>query len=396
MLVNGARQTGKTTLARQIAGQEMRYLTLDDAATFSAADADPVGFIEGLGEPAVIDEVQKVPALLPAIKGSVDRQRSPGRFLLAGSADVLMLPTVSESLAGRVEPITLWPLSQGELAGVEESFVDALFATRTPRWPAEGASRDALVGRALRGGFPPAVQRSDARRRDRYAAYVTTIVQRDIRDLADVVHVAQLPRLLSLLAARSTSLLNTAELSRSTGIAHTTLQRYLVLLEQAFLLRMIPAWSSNRSKRLVKSPKVGLVDSGLAAHLAGVTSARLRSDPSSAGPQLEGFVAGELRKQLGWAKARADLFHFRTHGGREVDLVLEHDDGRITGIEVKASASVDDGDFKGLRVLQEEAAGRFVRGVLLYTGSEALSFGSGLQALPLGCLWNVHRPTVRA
>jgi len=392
VLVNGARQVGKTTLVRAIAAGKsgMRYVTLDDAATLAAAQIDPTGFISGLGECVVIDEIQKAPELFPAIKVAVDRLGKSGRFLLTGSADVLTLPTLSESLAGRMEPLALWPLSQGEIGGSEELFVGAMFARR-PAWPISGASdRKDLLARALRGGYPSAFRRPEPRRRDWFAAYITTILQRDVRDLADIEHLSAMPRVLSLIATRAGALLNTADLSRSSGVPSSTLQRYLALLEHTFLVRPIPAWSSNRSKRLIRTPKVALVDTALLAHLAGITAARLRSEPVLAGPMLENFVAVELWKQIGWSRIRARLFHFRTHGGREVDLVMEADDGRVVGIEVKASATLEKRDIAGLESLREAAGSRFHRGVVLYSGGEVLPLGRELYALPLSTLWGTN------
>jgi predicted AAA+ superfamily ATPase len=391
VLVNGARQTGKTTLVRAIGDGRpaMRYVTLDDAATLAAAQVDPVGFVEGLGERVVFDEVQKAPELFPALKVAVDRRRSPGRFLLTGSADVLALPSLSESLAGRMEPRVLWPLSQGEIANVEEFFIGAMFARNPPRPIVTGSDRADVVQRALRGGFPDVFRRSEARRRDWFDAYITTILQRDVRDLTEIEHLSAMPRILALLAARAGALLNTADLSRTTGVPNTTMQRYLALLEHTFLLRLLPAWSSNRSTRLIKTPKVTLVDTGLLANLAGISSVRLRREPGLAGPLLENFVAVELRKQLGWSSVRAELFHFRTHGGREVDLVLEADDGRIVGIEVKAAATIDRRDFAGLETLREVAGARFHRGVVLYTGAEPLPFGQRIFAMPMASMWTM-------
>lgn len=390
VLLHGARQTGKTTLAKSIAASKagMRYLTLDDAATLAAARADPVGFVEGVGNAVVIDEVQQAPELFPAIKSSVDRQRKPGRFLLTGSTSVLLLPRLSESLAGRMEIVTLWPFSQGEIAGSHERFVTSMFARSMPEAADYRSERPDLIGRALRGGYPVAYGRSEERRRDWFAAYITTILQRDVRDLADIEGLSTLPRLLSLIAGRAGSLLNVSDLSRSSGIPLSTLQRYMTLLEAVFLVGRIPAWSSNRAKRLIKTPKVSIVDTGLMAHLVGLTSIRLAREPTLAGSLLESFVATELNKQLSWGQ-RAELFHFRTHGGREVDLVLEADDGRIVGIEVKASATIDSRDAAGLRTLAEEAGNRFHRGVLLYAGSEMLPFGPGLHALPMSSLWQL-------
>ena len=330
----------------------------------------------------IMDEIQKAPALLPAIKLAVDRRREPGRFLLTGSADVLALPRVSESLAGRMEVLTLWPLSQGELAGRRDGCIDALFAAVKPDLDATGEPRADVVERALRGGFPEAVARRDPeRRRAWFRSYVTTILERDVRDLAQIEGLTDLPRLLNLLAARSASLLNIAEISRSIGLPHTTLTRYLALLDRAFLVRRIPSWAGNRARRAVKTPRVWIPDTGLLGHLASLTTARVAEEPTTVGPLLETFVASELTKQLGWSRTRAELFHFRTHAGREVDLVLEADDGRLVGIEIKAAATIGSGDFKGLEALHEVAGKRFHRGVVLYTGRETLPFGADLWQL---------------
>jgi uncharacterized protein len=389
VLVIGPRQAGKTTLCRLVADRRgARLLSLDDAATLAAASGDPAGFVAALDGPVVIDEIQKAPDLLPAIKLTVDQRREPGRFLLTGSADVLALPRVSESLAGRMEVLTLWPLSQGELAGRRERFVDILFAARDIKLGATGDTRAELVERALRGGFPEVVARRDQeRRRAWFRSYVTTILERDVRNLGSIEGLTDLPRLLSLLAARSASLLNVAELSRSIGLPHTTLTRYLALLERAFLVRRLPAWAGNRARRAVKTPRVWIPDTGLLGHLAGLTSARLASEPTSMGPLLETFVASELAKQLGWSRTQAELLHFRTHGGMEVDLVLEADDGRLAGIEVKSAATVGFGDLKGLNALRDAAGKHFHRGVVLYSGRESLPFGRDLWALPIGALW---------
>jgi predicted AAA+ superfamily ATPase len=391
VLVVGPRQSGKTTLCRIVAeGRAARFLSLDDAATLAAASADPAGFIAAQEGPILIDEVQKVPELLPAIKLAVDRRREAGRFLLTGSADVLALPRVSESLAGRMEVLTLWPLSQGELAGRREGSIRAFFAASKPESVAPGGSRADLVERALRGGFPEAVARTDPeRRRAWFRSYVTTILERDVRNLAQIEGLTELPRILNLLAARSSSLLNIAEVSRSLGLPQTTLGRYLALLESAFLVRRLPAWAGSRARRTVKAPRVWIPDTGLLGHLAGLTPARLAEDPTALGPLLETFVASELMKQLGWSETHAELLHFRTHGGQEVDLVLEADDGRLVGIEVKAAATVGAADMRGLAALREVAAKRFHRGVVLYTGRETLPFGPGLWAMPVSALWQL-------
>jgi len=397
VLLHGARQTGKTTLVRALARTECpaRYVTFDDLTALSAARRDPAGFLAGFDGPVVFDEVQRVPDLFVAIKAAVDRDREPGRFLLTGSANALLVPRPSESLAGRMEIVALWPFSQGEIDGVVEGFVDAAFGEAPPALSAAEAGA-VLAGRILRGGFPEAVSSATAeRRRAWFDAYVTTVLGRDVRDLAAIEGLTELPRLLSLVAARPMALLNYAELARSAGLAQSTLKRYWALLEAVFLVRVLRPWHANIGKRMVKSPKVLLCDSGLAAHLMGIDDVRLVQDRTLFGGLLESFVAMELTKQMDRSTAAPALYHFRTHEGDEVDLVLEHRSGVLVGIEVKSSATVTSTDFKGLRVLADAAGRRFHRGVVLYTGREVVPFGQRLHAVPIEALWRWHtRPTV--
>jgi len=330
--------------------------------------------------------VQKAPALLSAIKKAVDENRRPGRFLLTGSADVMSLPAVSESLAGRIEILTLWPLSRGELQGIREQFIDRAFSDKNFKL----RKLDRIdVGKLLhQGGYPEAVSRTQPDRRAAwFASYVTTILQRDIRDLAQIDGLLDMPKLLSLLAVRSSTLMNVAEISRAAGIAHTTLKRYLALLQLTCLLRPLPPWSTNLSKRLIKTPKVHLVDTGLATHLARRGVIPLDREDSLFGNLLETFVVMELSKQSTWSDAKPALYHFRTAAGREVDIVLEGPGNRIVGIEVKASSSVNSSDFAGLHELAAIAKGKFARGILLYDGDTVLPFDEKLVAVPLSGLW---------
>jgi hypothetical protein len=299
VLVNGARQTGKSTLVQSpdLAPAKRAYLTFDDPGVLAAARRDPNGFIAGLPAPVTLDEVQHVPELFPAIKAAVDRGREPGRFLLTGSANVLLLPKLSESLAGRMEMLTLWPFSHGELNGVREGFVDALFAPR-PSWHlerSEEVGRAALFATVLAGGYPPVLaRRVGARRRAWYQSYVTTVLQRDVRDLANIADLTAVPRLLAVLASRAGGLLNFADLSRSLAMPQTTLKRYFALLEATFLVRLLPPWSGNLGQRVIQTPKVYLSDTGLLAHLLGLTVDRLAVDAGLAGGLLENFVLMEL------------------------------------------------------------------------------------------------------
>jgi len=391
VLLNGARQTGKSTLVQWLAREDhpARYVTLDDPTILAAIRDDAAGFVASLNEPVILDEVQRAPELFLAIKVEVDRKRRPGRFLLTGSANVLFLPKLSESLAGRMEILTLWPLSQGELHGVKETFVDNVFAESLPARVENTLDRAEIIRRVVAGGYPEVVSRaSAARRRAWFRSYVTTILQRDVRDLANITDLTVLPRLLTLLATRTGALLNYAELSRTLGLPQTTLKRYMALLETTFLLQLLPAWSISLVKRLVKSPKIVLNDTGLSAHLIGVDEQRLESDPTLFGPLLESFVVMELRRQSTWSECKPWLFHFRTQSGQEVDIVAEDAAGRVVGIEVKGSSTVGSDDFKGLRFLRDTLGDRFRRGIVLYMGRESVPFGSKLHALPLNALWS--------
>ena len=395
VLVHGPRQSGKTTLVRQVAERHaMRYVTLDDGAALAAAGADPDGFIAGLGARVVLDEVQRVPDLLRAVKASVDRDRRPGRFLLTGSANVMMLPTASESLAGRMETITLLPLSQGELVGVRESFIDRLFSPGDWQSVDQADHGDGPIQRALVGGYPEVVSRRyPALRRAWFDAYVAAVLHRDIRDLAAIEQLSEMPRLLSLIASRSAGILNFADLSRSLGLAQSTLKRYYALLEATFIVAALPAWFGNPGLRLIKSPKLHLVDSGLLGALMDITPERLRATPALAGPLLETFVVGEVLRQRGWSTTRVRAHHFRTGPGREVDLVLEDASGRVAGIEVKAGATINSRDFAGLRALRDAAGERFVRGVILSGVREPVPFeGHTLLAAPIHTLWAPASP----
>ncbi len=390
VLLLGARQVGKSTLAKALLAvhPEGRYLSLDDPAVRWAAEVDPGGLVAQTRGLTVLDEIQLAPQLFRAIKAEVDKDRRPGRFLLTGSANVLVLPKLSESLAGRMELVTLEGLSQNEILGHSGNLVDRLFADTPLTLQHLELDRDALLAAILAGGFPEARGRAAGRRRAQwFESYLQTLLQRDVRELSQIEGVTQLPRILELLSVRSAGLLNLAELSRTLGIPLNTLKRYLSLLEALFLLTTLPAWSSHLGKRLVKAPKLMLRDTGLMAHLMGTEQDRLKRAPDLLGGLMETFVGGEVRKLLGWSRNRVKLFHYRTLPGQEVDLLLERVDGCVVGLEVKASASLQSRDFKGLQNLAETLGGTFHRGVVLYTGTEILPFGPKLWAVPISGLW---------
>ena len=395
VLLNGARQTGKSTLAERLAAERGgRYLSLDDPATLGLARSDPAALAGAAAAFTVIDEVQLAPELFAAIKSVVDKDKRPGRFLLTGSANVFLLPRLAESLAGRIEILSLQPLSQGELSAAKtepDNLVDVLFGGKLVHAAGRALDRVALCERLVAGGFPEALARAPGERRDAwFRSYIASLLQRDVRDLANIEGLTDLPRLLGLLAARASALMNIAEVSRAAGIAHTTLRRYLSLLEATFVLQPLPAWSANVGKRFVKSPKIHLLDAGLCAHLRGDGDAAALAASPNLGCLLESFVVQEVRKLLGWSRQSATPYHFRTSDGYEVDLVLEAPGQRVVGIEVKASAQLGQNDFRGLRALAEAAGKKFVCGVVLYLGEQGLPFADKLWALPVSRLWQAR------
>lgn len=385
IFLRGARQTGKSTLVQMIAGDPYpaRYLTLDNAGTLSAAGADPSGFIAGIEKPVVIDEAQRIPEIFLAIKEDVDRHRHPGRYILTGSADILTVPKVADALVGRMEILTLWPLSIAEIDGDTENIIDACFSPDYTRHPFNHPPID-LFARMITGGFPEPLQRSSHRRRQAwFDAYISTLLDRDIRALSHIQDLTAVPRLLKLIASRAATLHNQSEISRSSGIPNSTLTRYMTLLKATFLVQELPAWSTNLGKRLVKSPKLMMVDSGLACALLGIDKKRLQQGGETVGRLFENFVAIELFKHASWSHKQVRLYHFRSRLGQEVDLVVEDNQGRIVGIEVKLSATPSPKDFAGLRTLRHHLKQKFVRGILIYTGNDLVPFDKNLHAIPI-------------
>ncbi len=386
VLIIGPRRAGKTTLVKKMGTSERAYITLDDQTVLEAARNDPVGFIRGLDQ-AIIDEVQRAPDLLLAIKKSVDEDYRPGRFLLTGSANVLTLPKVADSLAGRMETIQMLPLARAEIAGNSPSFLEGLFEGKLKNQP-NAVVGDDLVQLVLLGGFPEALSRESERRRQDWArSYLTSILTRDLRDIADVEKLTELPKFVRLLAEHSGHLVNYSQFGASINVSHKTGQRYVGLLEQVFLITTVQPWFTNALKRMVKTPKLHFVDSGLLATIRGLTFDRVKADRGTFGALLESFVFSEVQKLMTASDLRVAAHHFRDRDGREVDVVLERDDGMIVGIEVKASATVKTGDFSGLKALAEAAGDRFAYGVVLYDSADIVPFGDRLAAAPLSCLW---------
>lgn len=388
VLIHGPRQCGKTTLARMVGSDSQRgYISLDDDLVRAAATTDPIGFVADLPERVTLDEVQRVPALFTAIKASVDQRRSAGRFLLTGSSSVLLIPTLADSLAGRMAIVRLHPLAQCEIEETRPEFLERLYAGsfRTQKFARQGRK---LAYRIVAGGYPAALARANAQRTAAwYRDYIETLVQRDVRELARIGSLDIMPRLLAMAAGQTARLINISDLAGPFQLSRPTIRDYMTLLARVFLLEELPPWHSNRLKRLVKTSCLHLGDTGVASAMLGSDADALWEDRPQFGQLLETFVFQELRRQ---ASATADdirFSHYRDKDQAEVDIVVERGPGRIAGVEVKASSTVTAADFRGLTRLREASGKRFVAGVLLYDGESVVSFGDRLQAVPIPALW---------
>lgn len=392
ILINGSRQVGKSTFVKSLLNTSHQYFTLDDPTTLMSIKKDPMMFLDGLSGPVIIDEIQRAPDLFLPIKKKVDNQIIPGYFVLTGSANVLALPRLGDSLAGRMEIHTLWPLSQGEMLGIQEDFIAHAFSgiafgsqlkVPIPKLPLSN-----LVQKLCQGGYPEAIRREQPQRRQKwFASYMAIILEKDIRDLSQIEGLTELPNLMQLLASRCGNLVNTSDIARTLGIANTTLKRYLSLLENLYLLVFIPAWSKNITKRLVKSPKIYLNDTGLLLNLLGYSHDRLLNDKGFLGHVLENFVVMEIQKQMTWSQQSCRMYHYRTHNGQEVDIILEAPDSRIVAIEIKLANSVGPKAFSGMIDLEQELGNNFHRGILFYLGDTIVPFGKNKHAIPLSYLW---------
>lgn len=405
VLIQGPRQCGKTTLVQMVCAPEhlpgsvaqiprvenrgYGYISFDDDVVRSAAEIDPMGFIAELPERVVLDEIQRVPGLFTGLKLELDRRRTPGRFVLTGSTNVLAVPNVQESLAGRLEMVSLYPMAQSELhVGQPDArgFIDRLFNDGFPIRQTTRLGKD-LIDRIIAGGYPPALARPTERRRSNwYRNFIEAQVQRDVSDVSRIRGIALLPRLLQLVATQTAQLFNVSSLSAPFELSRTTIGDYVELLKRVYLLEVLPPWYSNLGKRLIKTPKIHIGDTGLAASLLRVTETALRADRSMIGALLETFVFQELRRQASWHDDPIEFFHYRDKDQVEVDVVMESS-GSVAGVEVKAASTVTNSDFRGLRKLNQVCGTRFVGGVVLYDGETSVPFGERLYAVPVRFLW---------
>jgi uncharacterized protein len=392
VVVNGARQVGKSTLIRAVTRGDdtVAERRLDRATDREAARRDPERFVEHDGL-LVIDEVQRAPDLVLSIKARVDDDNRPGQFLLTGSARLLGLRGLPDALVGRTETIELWPFSQGEIEGTREAFIDAVFSEPIAGENTPGPERDEYLERALAGGYPEAVVRKPGRRRRFFESYVNDLIDRDVMQLSEIQRRPELHRLLGQLGARVAAPLKIENISADLTLPKSTTERYLALLEEVFLVKRIPAWANAAATRAVKMPKLMFVDTALGANVAGITFDRVRRDESLAGQIIENFVMGEIGRQRTWADLSVQMFHYRDREQREVDIVLEANDGRVVGIEVKSSTTARAEDFRHLEHVSRLAGRNFHHGYVLYTGQRTLPFGDRLTALPISNLWKDRR-----
>ena len=387
VLISGPRQSGKTTLATDIAAEEIPFFTLDDVTVLAAANDDPVGFLRGMDR-GVIDEIQRAPDLLLAIKTEVDRDKSPGRFLLTGSANLMTVPRVADSLAGRMEVIKLLPLSRSEIMGSKSKFLDNAFSGSQPTIETIILGDD-LIETVLEGGYPEAITRKRwARKQDWYHSYVDAIVQRDVRDVAQIEQLAIMPKLLNILAEYSGQLVNYSGIGSAVNLNHVTTQKYLRVFESLFIVHTLQPWFTNKLKRLTKSPKLHFLDAGLLAALRDISPETVRKNKMPFGAILETFVFNELQKIATWSEQRCSFSHFRDKDKNEVDIVIENRRGEVVGIEVKSSATVSSDDFSGMRKLAEACGDRFIQGIVLYDHDQVVPFADNMFAAPLSSLWS--------
>ncbi len=388
VLIHGPRQCGKTTLARQVGDLKgFTYLSFDDDVQRAAAKSDPVGYVADLPERVILDEVQRMPELFTSLKAEIDARRKPGRFILTGSANVLLVPKLADSLAGRIAVLRLHPLAQVELSGGLPNFLSALFGSAFKTGASGRRLGRILAERVAGGGYPAALARATARRRTAwYRDYADTLIQRDVRDLARISELDALPRLMALAAVQTACLVNVSELAAPFQVSRQTIRDYVTLLAKIFLLEELPAWHNNRLSRLIKTPKLHVGDTGLGCTLLGLDAEMLWKDRALFGRILETFIFQELRRQASWHEETVSFSHFRDKDKVEVDIVLECA-GRLAGVEVKAAATVTGDDFKGLRKLQDTAQKNFAAGVVLYDGEAVVPFGKNLYAIPISNLW---------
>lgn len=389
VFIMGPRQSGKTTVVKHIIDINWVYITFDDVTQLHLAQSDPIGFIRNLpeGKSIVLDEVQRLPELFVSIKQAVDENRKPGRFLLTGSANALLLPKLSDSLAGRMETVALMTLSEYEFLNRTPSFLNLVLQGKAPQTD-EIRIRSYMMKRIVTGSFPEPIQRTKSSRITAwYREYIQTLIQKDIRDLGDITHYDEMMRLLEVMALFSGKLINFTAVGEKVGLNRATVKKYLLLLEQLFLMDTLPAWHTNAYKRLIKTPKVHLLDTGLICALRSIEENKLAEHPELYGALLETFIFNELKKQASFSGERLRFSHYRDKDQVEVDILIENSFDEIIAIEIKAASTITKKDLLGIKKVKEVAKEKFKMGIILYDGDHTTSFGEKLFAVPLASLW---------
>lgn len=389
LLVIGPRQCRKTTLVKMIGKDlNMGYLSCDDLPTLASIEFDSVGFLREQVKPLIIDEAQRAPELFLPTKVDIDSHRQAGRYLLTGSANLLLAPKLGDSLTGRMGICNLWPLSQGELIGIQERLIEKLFKEEPFEAKYPSISQLDLIRKLQLGGFLALHTASSAQERREWCNdYLFNALQKDINDLSKIEHFSQMPSLLYGLANRVSSPININALTDLIRTSEATIRRYIELLKSLFLLYPLAAWSRNLDKKLAKAPKIYFSDSALLLHVLDFDEQKLLKIPNVLGQVFENFVIMEIVKQATWSSQPIKLYHYRTHDKEEVDLILEGPSGKIIGIEIKLADIVCKDDLKGLMSLKEYAGDNFHKGIILYTGNSVLPFGP-FSAIPLTALWS--------
>ena len=385
VIVVGPRQCGKSTLAMKF-GEGREYVTLDDPVFLAHATENPADFLHAHPAPLIIDEIQRAPGLFLPLKLMVDMNRRAGSYILTGSANVLLLPKVADSLAGRMEIIDLQPLTQAEMEGRKSNWVDEVFADGFTLKNKQDAI--SLEERIVRGGYPEPAQRASKRRDPWFQSYIRTLLDRDVRDIANIDGLTQLPKLLRLLAARAGTPLNLSGLSRETNLPHTSITRYVDLLKALYLIRTVPAWSADAEVKLARTPKAYLVDTGLACHLNQVDEKQLARPGDLRSAMLETFLANELLRLIQTADVSAELFHMRTVKNKEIPFLIETRDGRIIAIDFQDQAVPSQQSTERLNYVKEVVGDKWHRGIWLHTGTDAKALASDIHAVPISCLWS--------
>lgn len=388
--VMGPRQSGKTTTVKNlIKDEKWIYITFDDSTQLNLVKSDPIGYIRNLpeGKSIVLDEVQRLPELFVSIKQSVDENRVPGKFLLTGSANALLLPKLSDSLAGRLETIPLTTLSEYEILDRKPTFLNTILNGEAPTTK-ETRVRNYLINRIVSGCFPEPIQREkESRIKAWYNGYTQTLIQKDIRDLGHIEHYADMTKLLTVLSLYSGKLINFSELGEKVGLDRVTVKKYITLLEHLFLVDILNPWHTNAYKRLMKTPKIHIVDTGIICATRGINKEKLTAYPDLYGSLLETFVFNELKKQSLFIDEKLCFSHYRDKDQVEIDVIIENALDEIIAIEIKATSTLNQKDLTGLKKLKEIAKDKFKIGILLYDGDHTTSFGENLFAVPIASLW---------